>query len=192
MRKIIKCTFLLFLFFFLTKMINAQQQYPLPEFKNTINQIDTVKLNLKDLEKINAEIDIKIKGFGYGGSESYLKLSGIKSTVDFQISEAVFIIKLPDAETDPSTYVELYKFESDKDRRKVKLSSRKLSGRSKNVDIHKLELIFKKITPGNYLITVPKELVAGNYGFVIDPSSISSGFTLGSKSSAIVFAFDLN
>jgi hypothetical protein len=176
----------------LLTQVKGQINLPLPEFKNTINQVDTVNKTLKNLEKASAEVDIKIKGLGYGGSETYLKISGKESSVTLEGGQATFVVKLPDADTDPTTYVELYKFDSDKDRRRVKIGSRKMLGKTRNVDIPNVDLTFSKITSGCYLITVTQPLKKGSYGFVVDPASITSGVTLGSKQSATVFAFDFN
>ncbi len=176
---------------FLFLQLTAQQSLPVPEFKNTINHVDTINKTLRNLEKATAEVDIKIKGLGYGGSESFFKVSGKESSIVLESGQAFFVVKLPDADTDPTTYVELYKFESDKDRRRVKIGSRKLLGKTRNVEIPNVNLSFSKISAGCYLITVAQILKKGNYGFVIDPASITSGVTLGSKHSATVFAFDI-
>lgn len=170
----------------------AQLNIPIPEFKNTINQVDTSKKILKILEKVAAELDIKITGLA-GASDSYLKISGSQSSVTLQSSEATFVVKLPDSDTDPATYIELYKFDSDKDRRRVKISSRQMFGKTKNVNIPKVDLTFLKISASNYLITIPQMLKRGNYGFIVDPASvIPSGATLGSNHTGTVFAFDIN
>jgi hypothetical protein len=168
--------------------VTAQSNLPVPEFKNTINQVDTTQKVLKNLEKANAEVDLKVKGLGYGGSELYLKISGSESSVTLQPSQATFVVKLPDLDTDPSTYVDLYKFDSDKDRRRVKIASRKLTGKTRNVDIPNVDLSFAKISAGCYLITISETLKKGNYGFILDISS-TGGF--GSKQSTTVFAFDI-
>jgi hypothetical protein len=169
----------------------AQGKYPAPEFKNTISQLDTLSKKLKNLEKAAAELDIKIKGLGYGGSESFLKISGLQSSVVLPSSQATFIVKLPDADTDPSTYIELYNFEADQDRRRVKIASRKMMGKTRNVSVPTVSLGFSKIVSGIYLITTNQPLKKGSYGFVLDPASLSSGLALGSKQSATVFAFDI-
>ncbi len=187
MRKII------LLFTVMTGFINskAQGKYPAPEFKNTVSQLDTLSKKLKSLEKASAELDIKIKGLGYGGSESFLKISGLQSSVVLPSSQAVFIVKLPDADTDPSTYIELYSFESDQDRRRVKIASRKMMGKTRNVTVPTVSLGFSKIISGVYLITTHQPLKKGSYGFVLDPASLNSGLALGAKQSATVFAFDI-
>jgi hypothetical protein len=169
----------------------AQGKYPAPEFKNTINQLDTLSKKLKSLEKAAAELDIKVKGLGYGGSESFLKISGLQSSVVLPSSQAVFIVKLPDADTDPSTYIELYSFEADQDRRRVKIASRKMMGKTRNVSVPTVSLAFSKIVSGVYLITTNQPLKKGSYGFVLDPASLNSGLSLGSRQSATVFAFDI-
>ncbi len=170
---------------------SAQGKYPAPEFKNTISQLDTLSKKLKNLEKASAELDIKIKGLGYGGSESFLKISGLQSSVLLPSAQAVFIVKLPDAETDPSSYIELYSFESDQDRRRVKIASRKMMGKTRNVTVPTVSLGFSKVVSGVYLITTNQPLKKGSYGFVLDPASLNSGLALGAKQSATVFAFDI-
>lgn len=150
----------------------AQSNLPIPEFTNTINQVDTIQKVLKNLEKKTAEFDLKIKGLGYGGSESYLSVSGNESSVALQSSQAVFIVKLPDTDIDPTSYVILYKFKSDKDKRRVKIASRKFMGQARNIDIPTVDLSFTKISAGCYLITSSQPLKNGSYGFVLNALTV--------------------
>lgn len=167
----------------------AQLNIPVPEFKNTIKQVDTSKKTLQNLEKAIGGFDRKIKALGYGGSEIYLRLNGIGSSVTFESTQATFVIKLPDSDTDPSSYVELYKFDSKRNKREVIVSKMGYLGGVKTADIPKVDLIFSKISPGSYLITMSKALAKGSYGFIFDPASIVKQ---AATVSATVFAFDIN
>jgi len=130
----------------------------------------------------------KIKALGLGGSNLYLKLLGNHSSV--VVEQATFVVKMPDADTDPSSYVGLYKFNVEKDKRELLIAGQKAFGNfNNNPNMPVMPLNFSKIIPGVYLITVQRELTHGSYGFVFDPDTLvkqASGMT------ATVFAFDIN
>ena len=182
------------LFLFQIIIVSAFGQKPkveLPEFKNTIYIADTVNSKNLQLEKVTAEIDIKIKSFGYGGSDQSLKIANNKSTVELSDNQAVFIVKLPEPDIDPSTYIELYSLTNESDRRSVKLSSREMFGKTRNVKPTIIELVFTKIETAIYLITPKNQIIKGSYCFLTDPSAIKSGVSVMSSKSTLVFAFDI-
>lgn len=180
--------FLIILTCISSTIANAQSSIPVPEFKNSINHVDTVKNTLDNLEKNVGSMSQKIKTLGLRGSDLYLKLLGSHSSVI--IEKATFVVKLPDSDTDPSSYIALYRLTSDKDKRELLIAGQKaFSNFNNNANMPKVELNFSKIIPGVYLITVQKELTRGSYGFIFEPETLvkqASGMT------ATVFAFDIN
>ena len=181
-------------FLFSLIIVSAFSQKPkveLPEFKNTVYIADTINQKNISLEKATAEIDVSIKAFGYGGSDQSLKIANNKSTVEISNDQAVFIIKLPEPDIDPSTYLELYLLTNESDRRKVKLSSREMFGKTRNVKPIIIELNFTKIETAIYLITPKNQMTKGSYCFLTDPSNIKSGANMMTTKSTIVFAFDI-
>lgn len=181
-------------FVFLLTVILTFGQKPkveLPEFKNTIYVADTIHSKNRSLEKATAEIDVNIRDLGYGGSDQYLKIANNKSTVELADSQAVFIIKLPESDIDPSTYLELYQLTAEKDRRRVKLTSRDVLGKTRNVKPTIIELNFTKIEPAIYLITLKTQIKKGTYCFLPEPSTVKSGVSVLSSKSTLVYAFDI-
>lgn len=167
----------------------AQLVLPVPEFKNTVNQVDTVNKSLSGLEKTTALLDGKFKAFGLGGKDIFLNIKNSTSTISLDQNQTNFVVKLPDAETDPSTFIELYKFEIKKDSRIVKIGKRNLMANAKQVDVYKPEIIFTKIIPGSFLITPLHPLTSGSYGFMFSSDVQSLGQSV--KESTNVFAFDV-
>jgi hypothetical protein len=190
MKHLSKTVFTL-LIFLSTLSLNASSQstLPVPEFKNTVNQIDTAQKTLAGLEKTTALLDGKFKAFGLAGKEFFLNVKNISSTISFEPNQAIFIIKMPDSETDPNAFVELYKFEIKKDSRIIKVGKRSLMANAKQVDISKPEIVFTKVIPGCYLITTVHPLNSGSYGFMFSADVQSLGVS--AKESTTVFAFDI-
>ena len=175
---------------FVFNCTNAQSNIPTPEFKNTINHVDTIINKLSTLEKVNGKLNQKKKVFGFAGIYINLSLFGKSSTVSFDQNQATFVVKLPDADTDPSVYVELYRFTIDWDNRIALVSAIKATGGSKQAPSPKVDLAFTKIIPGVYLVTIPQNLAKGNYGFLLDAPSLLK--QANEFSGATIYAFDIN
>ncbi len=169
----------------------AQTKIKTPEFKNTIGLLSVDKKAISQLEKKDGRIISKAKALGFGGETYSLTISGNSSGIQLENSDHTFIVKLPDNDTDPKMYVNLFKFEVNKSNRTVKIGKGNVMGMggSKSTDITKANLIFTKVEDGIYLITTTETLPKGHYGFVLDFSS-KGGFE--SKQNLMVFAFDVN
>jgi hypothetical protein len=148
------------------------QDAQIPDFKNEPMLIKKDG-SLGKLEKTAGEAKTKTAGgpwgAAYGGANAivyYSVFPGAASSVSVG-SDAKFIVKLADAETDPASVFYLTKAIVHKNTREV--YTKKAGGKSA-AELH-VDLDFEKVSPGVYKL-VPKGLVAGTqYAFV----QLSSG-----------------
>ncbi|MDR7129918.1 hypothetical protein J2X69_002264 [Algoriphagus sp. 4150] len=137
------------------------QDFPKPEFKNQPMLLSDGELS--KLEVQTAEIKVKVKGLGYGGSQQEISVPGGKSPV-VTPQEPSFVIWV-DEGVDPESLIVLTKTEfSSKKRNIPMLKISALAGfgaRGKsmsdkyhvNFDIEKVEAGVYKITPSGPLET---------------------------------------
>ncbi len=136
------------------------QEVQTPEFKNTPMLVKKDG-SLEKLEKQNSEV--KSKGGGYNpynfsgkvATNDYIVFQGEASPVRVS-TDATFVIKLADADTDPETTFYCTKPIIKKKTREV--YTKKDAGRSVKEQMVKLD--FEKVSPGVYKIK-PKGLTAG-------------------------------
>jgi hypothetical protein len=166
------------IFFFLVFLIISSsllaQKFPDPEFSSRpyILQAD---FTLKNLERADAQIDMKVKGMGYGGVETYYTVFTPAS--DVRLSKSAlpkFIIKI-EGNLDPSELVALSLGTAKKSRRRFLQGSMGMTGKARDVSDAYLKLEFKKIRNDIYEIILPKDIQAGEYAFM--PISSNSQVT---------------
>lgn len=140
--------------------------FPDPEF-SLRPYLLTSENTLKNLERTDAKYDVKIKAFGYGGTEMYFTAFTPKSDSRFKGSSLpVFIIKV-DGDNDPSEVVKLVKAEEGRrDSRRFLISRNKMMGGASSVQDKYVSLEYKKLRTGIYQIMLPDKLPAGEYAFV--------------------------
>jgi len=156
------------------------QDVQVPDFKNEPMLLKKDG-SLGKLEKTTGEAKSKgtyNPGAFYGGNvgtNDYIVFQSAKSPVSVG-TDAHFIVKLGDAETDPESVFYLTKAVIHKNTREI--YTKKAMGKSLKDSYVQLE--FEKVAPGVYKI-IPKGLVAGTeYGFVS---------TAGGAGHTIVFLF---
>lgn len=143
------------------------QDVQVPEFKNQPMYLKKDG-SISKLEKTKGEAKTKTAGgpwgAAYGGANAIVYYSifpGSNSSVTLP-TDAEFIVKLGDAETDPESVFYLAKAIIHKNTREV--YTKKAGGKSAN-ELH-VELDFEKVSPGVYKIK-PKGMAAGTqYAFV--------------------------
>src|SRR5437773_2463003 len=81
----------------------------LPKYANQPMLLDKDG-KLKELEKVISEMKVKAKGMGYGGTSNYMSILGKTSTVATGPTPE-FVVKMKDAEDDPSTVFVMAKCE---------------------------------------------------------------------------------
>lgn len=141
---------------------------PAPEFINQPYYYDDDDNRLIKLENTTARMNTKKKTLGLSGAKQSLIMEGNSSKIRFTSSRNIeFIIKTGGDEIDLTSFIKLYRFTPDADKREVVISSN--AGILNNKTTEKSSMInisVKKIAPGNYMIMFANPLEAGEYGFL--------------------------
>lgn len=140
--------------------------------------------SLAKLEKPTVEVKSKTKGFSYGASQvTFLNILGGHSPVKIDPSEAQFIIKLQDAETDPEGILYLTKVIVSKDTREVELAqsaavmASAFGGKGKSVQRDDIPVEYTKVAPGVYKFVPSAPLDGGTeWAIVVRGQNVSYCF----------------
>jgi hypothetical protein len=141
---------------------------PTPEFINQPYYYDNDDNRLIKLENTTAKMTTKKKALGLSGAKQSLIMEGGSSKIRFNSSKNIeFLLKTGGDEIDLTSFIKLYRFTVNAEKREVIISSNggilnaKSDERSSSVGIS-----VKKIAPGNYMIMFANQLEAGEYGFL--------------------------
>lgn len=141
---------------------------PTPEFVNQPYYYDTVNQKLIRLENASAQMITKKKTLGLKGAKQTLTMEDMSSKIRFTSKKDIsFLIKTSGDVIDLTSYIKLYRFIPNAEKREVTINSKE--GLLADKDEAKGELIsfsVKSISPDNYLIQLSRQLDAGEYGFV--------------------------
>ena len=152
------------------------QSVPDPEFSSQLYILE-VDNTLKNLERADAQMDIKIKGMGYGGSEIYYTAFTPKSDVRLSKNALPKLIIKVEGNIDPSELISLSKAEVKKDRRRFLQFSMALGGKARDVSRSYVKLEFKKNREGIFEVILPSDIQPGEYAFMPINSSLTSNKT---------------
>lgn len=144
---------------------------------------------LDDLERVDAQLDIKVKGMGYGGAEYFYTAFTPASTVRFDKNNIPVILFRAEPGVDPAEIVSLAVGEVKSDRRRFIQGSMKLAGKARDVGDAYIDLTFVKLKDNLYQIFLPEGIVSGEYAFM-PISNSGSPFTTGSKVKIACFAIE--
>ncbi len=138
-----------------------------PEFK-MVPMLVNADGSLGKLEKQVAEVKTKTKGFSYGASVvTFVNILGEHSPVQIDPDKAQFMVKLPDADTDPETAWNLTKVIPAKKSRELELAqsaavmASAFGGKGKSVKRDDVPLEYEKVEPGVYKFKPTVPLVPG-------------------------------
>jgi hypothetical protein len=141
---------------------------PTPEFINQPYYFDKDGNKLIKLENANALMATKKKTLGLKGAKQSLSMDGATSKIRFtEKKEIEFIIKTSGDVIDLTSYIKLYQFVPTDQKREVTINSKE--GLLANKDEAKGRLVSfseQLIAKDNYMIQLPEQLDAGEYGFV--------------------------
>ncbi|MEC7262419.1 MAG: hypothetical protein VXW38_01690 [Bacteroidota bacterium] len=121
---------------------------------------------LADMERVDAQMDYKVKALGYGGTDIYFTVFSPSSPITFEIGTLPKIIIRVEENVDPSEIVTLSKAVLKKDRRRFLQGSMAFGGKARDVSDSFVQIEFEMIDKGLYQIVLPGELEPGEYGFV--------------------------
>ena len=141
---------------------------PSPEFINQPYYYDKDSNRLITLENANALIVTKKKTLGLKGAKQSLTMEDPSSKARFTAKKNLdFIIRTSGDEIELTSYIKLYKFIPADEKREVTINSK--DGMLNDKEEGKGRLItfsVKTISKDNYMILLPEQLEAGEYGFV--------------------------
>ncbi len=141
---------------------------PTPEYINQPYYYDKDENKLIKLENANALMVTKKKTLGLKGAKQFLTMDASSSKIRFIAKkDIVFFIKTSGDVIDLTSYIKLYEFVSADQKREVTITSKE--GVLNNKDEAKGRLVnfsVKMISPDNYMVQLPDQLAAGEYGFV--------------------------
>lgn len=141
---------------------------PVPEFVNQPCYYDKNGNKLIMLETTTAQLVTKKKTLGLKGAKQFFSMDGVSSKVRFIIKDSiVFFIKTSGDVIDLTSYIKLYKFIPEDQKREVTVTTKE--GLLNDKDDEKGKLItmsVKPISKDNYRIEFDGPLDAGEYGFV--------------------------
>jgi len=141
---------------------------PVPEFINQSNYYDKEGNKLIRLENATARMITKKKAFGLKGAKQFLSMDAPSSKIRFTAKkDIVYFIKTSGDVIDLTSYIKLYQFVPADQKREVTITSKE--GLLNNNEDAKGKLIpfgVKMISKDTYMIQLPEQLEAGEYGFV--------------------------
>ena len=141
---------------------------PTPEYINQPNYYDKDDNRLIKLENASAQFITKKKTLGLKGAKQSLSMDATSSKVRFVAKkDIVFFIKTSGDVIDLTSYIKLYRFVPADQKREVTINAKE--GLLNDKEEGKGKLIsfgVKMISKDNYMIQLPEQLEAGEYGFV--------------------------
>ena len=141
---------------------------PVPEFINQPYYYDKEGNKLIKLENANALMVTKKKTLGLKGAKQFLSMNAASSKIRFTAKkDIVFFIKTSGDVIDLTSYIKVYKFISDNEKREVLISAK--DGLITDTEAEKgkqISFSVKMISKDNYMIQFGEALEAGEYGFV--------------------------
>ena len=159
---------------------------PTPEYINQPYYYDKDANKLTKLENVTAQMVTKKKTLGLKGAKQFLTLDAPASNIRFTArKDIVFFIKTSGDVIDLTSYIKLYQLIPADQKREVTITSKE--GILNDKDDAKGKLInfsVKMISKDNYMIMLPEQLEAGEYGFVWVKNMELTEFT--------VFGFGIN
>lgn len=141
---------------------------PTPEFINQPYYYDKANNRLIKLENATAQMITKKKSLGLKGAKQFLSMDDASSKIRFTAKkDIVFIIKTSGDVIDLTSYIKVYKFISNDQKREVVITSKDgLIVDKEEEKGEQVSLSVKMISKDNYMIQFGDALEAGEYGFV--------------------------
>jgi hypothetical protein len=141
---------------------------PTPEFINQPCYYDKEGNKLIKLESANALLVTKKKTLGLQGAKQSLNIDAPSSKIRFIAKkDIVFFIKTTGDVIDLTSYIKLYQFIPVDQKREVTITTKEGLVSDKNESKGRLmSFSVKMISKDNYMIQLPEQLEAGEYGFV--------------------------
>jgi hypothetical protein len=146
----------------------AELILPLPEYINQPYYYDKNENRLIRLENTIANMVTKKKSFGLKGAKQLLNMPETSSKIRFTAKkDIVFFIKTSGDVIDLTSYIKLYRFTPQEQKREVTVNTTEGVLADKEEEKGKqISFSVKLLSKDNYIIQLPEQLEAGEYGFV--------------------------
>lgn len=155
--------------------IAADNPYPLPDYDNAPFRYDVAKKELVELERVQYVWGARPKGFA--GAEAAIYMNGVTSTVKLPPEAAVFIVKLKPG-VDPYTLMDLARANVNEHSGKREYVVYKKGAFTAEATNPTVDISFKKVADGVYLVTPKAPLSAGEYFFTLHDVKVAYCFTI--------------
>lgn len=166
--------------------VKAQEKIPEPEFNARPYYLNNGEL--KDMERADASIDVKVKGMGYGGADYFYTAFGSSSQTRFNKDDMPRIFIKLEGNVDPEELILIVKEEIQKkknDRRRFKQGSMSLAGKARDVSNNQVAFSINKVREGVYEILFDISLEPGEYAFMPVSDASINLLTAGSTKTKI-------
>ena len=149
-------------------VVKQEVVLPTPEYINQPYYYDKEGNKLIKLENASALMMTKKKTLGLKGAKQSLSMDATSSKIRFIAKkDIVFFIKTSGDVIDLTSYIKLYQFVPADQKREVTINAKE--GLLNNKEEGKGKLLsfgVKMVSKDNYMIQLPEQLEAGEYGFV--------------------------
>lgn len=153
-------------------VVEAQNTTPLPEYNEVVMTL-TGDNKLAPLDKSDVITESKVNGMRR--TLVYMKVMGDSASTHLMSGSISRFVVTVQPGIDPDNIVELFKFdEITKKSRKILMASVSGGwGKTKDIQLPKQQLSFKKLEPGSYIISPAGQLAPGEYVFLVNRPNIS-------------------
>ncbi len=147
---------------------NIEIIIPTPEFINQPYYYDKDDNRLTKLENGIAQLITKKKSLGLKGAKQFFSMPDPGSRVRFTARTNIsFLIKTSGDIIDFTSYIKLYKFIANDQKREVTITSKEgVLNDKKEAKGKQISFSIKQVSKENYMIQFTEQLEAGEYGFV--------------------------
>ncbi len=147
---------------------NVEIIIPTPEFINQPYYYDKDDNRLTKLENGIAQLITKKKSLGLKGAKQFFTMNDPFSRIRFTAKTNIsFLIKTSGDVIDFTSYIKLYKFIANDQKREVTITSKEgVLNDKEEAKGKQISFSIKQVSKENYMIQFTEQLEAGEYGFV--------------------------
>jgi len=147
---------------------NVEIVIPTPEFINQPYYYDKEDNRLTKLENSTAQLITKKKSLGLKGAKQFFTMEEGSSRVRFTARNNInFLIKTSGDVIDFTSYIKLYKFVPNDQKREVTITSKEgVLNNKEEAKGKQISFSIKQISKDNYMLHFAEALEAGEYGFI--------------------------
>lgn len=148
-----------------TTPANAQRSAQAPEYVGQANAV--VNGSSIPLERQNAQTDVKVRAFGFGGAKARNVVNGEKSPVRFRRGQGIaFIVRVPNQEIDPLSTIRLLPLKPRKGQRELEMITGGIGGSRDRFNERAIALQAERYGRNAFRVSTALPLEKGEYALV--------------------------